>query len=56
MRLNRKLVEGYAIQHFGKVSFYKSIDDSYIVTKNGRIVISSLNYTIARNILTDLLK
>jgi hypothetical protein len=57
MRLNKKLVEGGVVQHFMKsISFYKSINECYIVTQKGRIVISSLNYTIARNVLTDLLK
>jgi hypothetical protein len=57
MRLNRKLVESGAVQHFMKgVTFYKSIDDSYIVTQKGRIIIASLKYTVARNVLSDLLK
>jgi hypothetical protein len=57
MRLNKKIIEAGSVQHFMKsISFYKSIDDTYIVTQKGRIVIASLNYTIARNVLTDLLK
>ena len=57
MRLNKKIVEGGVVQHFMKnISFYKSIDGTYIVTQKGRIIIASLNYTIARNVLTDLLK
>lgn len=57
MRLNKKLVEGGSVQHFAKsISFYKSIDDTYIVTQRGRIIIASLSYTISRNVLTDLLK
>jgi hypothetical protein len=57
MRLNKKIIEAGSVQHFMKsISFYKSIDDTYIVTQKGRIIIASLNYTIARNVLTDLLK
>jgi len=57
MRLNKKLVESGAVQHFMRsVSFYKSITDEYVVTQKGRIVIASLNYTVARNVLTELLK
>ncbi len=57
MRLNKKQIESGAVHYFLKgVSFYKSITGEYVVIQKSRIIICSMNYTIARNVLTDLLK